>query len=120
MLAEFAGTALLPRFLLRRTTSGGSEETLQAWISYAALLLTHLPLAVIGSIALFVYALIRLTGHQWIKTSFNLGLGILLGLVASARYWTNVLAEKTWIRADNILPDPSVDYRVNFVLSTFC
>ena len=30
-----------------------------------------------------------------------------------------MLAELNWIRADNINPDPSVDYRKNFVLSTF-
>ena len=122
MLAEFAGTALLPFafYFVERICRGGSRRDAAGLaISYAALLLTHLPLAVIGSIALFVYALVRLTRHQWVKTSFYLGLGILLGLVASSRYWTNVLAEQTWIRADNILPDPSVDYRVNFVLSTF-
>ena len=42
----------------------------------------------------------------------------MLGLAASACYWTTLLFELNWIRADNIDPDPSVDYRQNFVLST--
>ncbi|MFS8086535.1 MAG: hypothetical protein ACMG6H_12955, partial [Acidobacteriota bacterium] len=45
-------------------------------------------------------------------------LSVALGLLASASYWTTMLFELRWIRGDNVMPDPSVDYRQNFVLST--
>jgi hypothetical protein len=83
------------------------------------LILTHLPLTVIGSIALMLYALLRIDAQKQSATVAKLGLAALLGLAASACYWVTMVAEIGWIRADNIKPDPSVDYRLNFVFSTF-
>jgi len=48
-----------------------------------------------------------------------LSLSVAIGLAASACYWVTMISELNWIRADNIKPDPSVDYRTNFVLSSF-
>jgi hypothetical protein len=122
MLAEFAGAAVLPfafafteRVCLKRRP--GDIAGLAA--AYAILILTHLPLAVIASIALLVYAVFRLRPERRLATLGCLSLSVLLGLFASASYWTTMVAELRWIRADNVMPDPSVDYRKNFVLSTF-
>lgn len=122
LLAEFAGAAVLPfafAFTVRVCRHGGKKNIAGLAASYALLVLTHLPLAVIGSIALGVYALLCIGKENRIRTLGRLALSAGIGLAASAGYWTTMLAELSWIRADNINPDPSVDYRKNFVLSTF-
>jgi len=122
LLAEFAGAALLPfafAFTLKVCRHGGKKNIAGLAATYALLVLTHLPLAVIGSIALGVYALLCIGKENRARTLGRLALSAGIGLAASAGYWTTMLAELSWIRADNINPDPSVDYRKNFVLSTF-
>jgi hypothetical protein len=122
MLAEFAGTAVVPfAFAFTERVCRGRRPRDMAGLAaaYAILVLTHLPLAVIASIALLVYALFRLNHEKRLATLGCLSLSVLLGLFASASYWMTMVAELRWIRADNVMPDSSVDYRENFVLSTF-
>lgn len=122
LLAEFAGAAVLPfafAFTLRVCRHGGKKNIAGLAASYALLILTHLPLAVIASIALGLYALLSIGKDKRARTFGRLALSAGIGLAASASYWTTLLTELSWIRADNINPDPSVDYRKNFVLSTF-
>lgn len=121
LLAEFAGAAVLPfvfAFAERVCTGRRFRDVAGLAASYAILVCTHVPLTVIGSIALLVYVVFRLEPAKRWNTIAGLSASLILGLVASAGYWTTVLAELKWIRADNIQPDPSVDYRKNFVLST--
>lgn len=121
LLAEFAGAAVLPfvfAFAVRLCRHGGRKNIAGLAAAYALLVLTHLPLAVIGSLALGGYALLSLEKGRRLRALSQLGAAICIGLLASASYWTTMLAELHWIRADNINPDPSVDYRKNFVLST--
>ena len=122
MFAEFAGAAVLPfafAFTEKVCREGRSRDIAGLAVAYALLILTHLPLAIIGSIALFVYAMLRIDSAKRLATVARLCGSVALGLAASACYWTTLLFELSWIRADNINPDPSVDYRQNFVLSTF-
>jgi 6-pyruvoyl-tetrahydropterin synthase related domain len=122
MLAEFAGAAVLPfafAFVARVCRHGGKRNIAGLAASYAVLILTHLPLAVIGSIALCAYALLCIDKKRRLATLRLLTLSAAIGLVASACYWATMISELSWIRADNITPDPSVDYRRNFVLSSF-
>jgi len=122
MFAEFAGAAVLPfafAFTERVCRRRRLRDVAGLAASCALLILTHLPLTIIGSIALLVYALLRLDFAKRWTTLGWLTVSALLGLAASACYWTTVLFELSWIRADNINPDPSTDYRQNFVLSTF-
>ena len=122
MLAEFAGAAILPftfLFTERVCARGRPRDVAALATSYAILVFTHLPLAVIGSIALFVYALFRLRPRKQWKTLIWLAASAGLGLAASACYWATMVAELGWIRADNLKPYPFVDYRNNFLLSTF-
>ena len=121
LLAEFAGSALIPFsffFIERLCQKQRIRDVAGLAISYALLVLTHLPLTVIGSIALLFYAVLRVPKTKRWRTLFMLGGGVILGLAASASYWVSMLAERSLIRADNILPDPSVNYRMNFLFST--
>jgi uncharacterized membrane protein len=122
MLAEFAGAAVLPfafAFTERVCKRRRRRDVAGLAVTYAVLILTHLPLAVIGSIALAVYALLRIDRKNRSATLLCLASSVALGLAASACYWTTMLIELKWIRADNLNPEPSVDYRKNFVLSSF-
>jgi uncharacterized membrane protein (UPF0136 family) len=122
MLAEFAGTVVLAfafAFTERVCRRRRPADVAGLGAAYGLLILTHLPLAVIGSIALLIYSLFRLDSEKRFATLVCLSASMTLGLLASASYWTTMLFELNWIRADTVMPDPSVDYRVNFVLSTF-
>lgn len=121
-LAEFAAAAELPFVFLfaeRVCRHRRRKDIAGLAAAYALLILTHLPLAVIGSIALAFYALLRINRKEFGKAILALSISAGLGLAASASYWVTMLSELKWIRADNINPDPSIDYRRNFVLSSF-
>src|SRR6185503_5450518 len=122
LLAEFAAAAVLPfafAFTERVCRHRRPQDVAGLAAAYALLVLTHLPLTVIGSIALMFYALLRIDRKQMWRTISALSISVAIGLAASACYWTNMLAELKWIRADNVNPEPGLDYRYNFVLSTF-
>src|SRR5688572_11377495 len=114
MLAEWAGSAILPfcfGFVERVCERGKPRDVAGLAIAYGILVFTHLPLAIIGSIALLVYALMR-TGTRGIVPTFaKLALGVALGLIATAIYWVTMVAELRWIAVNDIEPLASVDYR---------
>jgi len=132
-LAEFAaGAALL--FALAFTKRVCDErrwrDVAGLAIAYAALVLSHLPLAVFGSLTLLLYALINLwlgkpeinssaVTATRLKTIGQLVVAVLLGLGASAFYWVTMVSEMKWIVADGPNPDPMLDYSHNFVFSSF-
>jgi uncharacterized membrane protein len=120
MLAEWAGSAVLPfvfAFVDRVCQRGKTRDIAGLAISYALLLFTHLPLAVIGSMALLVYTLVRLNTPRKLLTLAKLSVGVLLGLSLSAVYWVTMLAEKDWIAGDKLDPGSLPGYGNNFVLS---
>src|SRR6266571_1968540 len=122
MLAEFAGAAVLPfafLFVERVCRYRRAKDIAGLAAAYALLVLTHLPLAVIGSLALMFYALLRINRNAIWKTLSALAISVGLGLAASACYWTTMVFELSWIRGDNVNPEPGLDYGHNFVLSTF-
>ena len=122
MLAEFAGASVLPFaffFVERVCRRRRARDIAGLGAAYALLVLTHLPLAVIGSVALMFYALLRIDRNAIWKSLSALTISVGLGLAASACYWTTMVAELNWIRADRVNPEPGLDYSHNFVLSTF-
>jgi hypothetical protein len=122
LLAEYAGCAVLPfafAFVERICQRRRMRDVVGLAVSFALLVLTHLPLTVIGGFALLVYGLLRMEkGERW-ATLWRLALGAALGLLASSFYWVTMLSELTWIKANSLQPDLSVDYRHNFLFSTF-
>ena len=121
-LAEFAaGAALLfsLAFTKRLCDHGRGRDLVGLAASYALLILSHLPLAVFGSLALLVYALLNMPKKRMRSTIPKLTTAVLLGLAASSFYWSTMVAEIKWIVADGVNPDPLLDYRRNFVFSTF-
>ena len=122
-LAEFAaGAALLfsLAFTKRLCDHGRMRDLVGLSASYALLILSHLPLTVFGSLVLLFYALMLIgsrrftssfplpsgrgenaSGSRYLAlTLFKLVTAVLLGLAASAFYWTTMVAEMKWIVAD--------------------
>jgi len=121
-LAEFAAGAALIfslAFTKRLCDDGRGRDLAGLAASYALLILTHLPLAMFGSLALLVYALLNIPKNRARNTIAKLTTAVLLGLAASSFYWTTMVAEMKWIVANGVNPDPMLDYRSNFVFSTF-
>lgn len=122
LLAEWAGSAVLPFVFgfLERVCAEGRQRDIAGFAgAYALLALTHLPLVVIGSIALLIYALFRIEPLHRTKTLVKLSLGTVLGLCASSIYWVTMVSEVGWITINTSQRDASVDYSLNFLLSTF-
>jgi hypothetical protein len=120
LLSEYAASAVLPftfMFVERICRRSKPADIAGLAAAYALLVLTHLPLAVIGSLTLLVYALIRLEKKEWRSTVLRLGLSVVLGLGASVFFWGTMLAELKWIKGGSIAPNPYYDYRLNFVFS---
>ena len=122
MLAEYAGCAVVPFVFAfaERIRSNGNRKTIAGFAaSYALLVLTHLPLAVITSFGLLVYLLVR-PGHQSrLHMLGQMGLAVGLGLAASSIYWVTMVTELGWIGVNESIPASLVDYRKNFLLSSF-
>jgi uncharacterized membrane protein len=121
MLAEWAGSAILPfcfGFVERVCERGKPRDVAGLAIAYGILVFTHLPLAIIGSMALVVYALARVSAPEKIIKLTKLAVGAGLGLAATAIYWVTMVSELRWIAVNDVEPLASVDYRLNFLLST--
>jgi hypothetical protein len=122
LLAEFAGGAALLfafAFVKRVSERGSRHNVVGLSIAYALLLLTHLPLAVMGSIALFVYAVFSVKVENLGSTILRLMVSVLISLGLTAFYWSRMVFELGWIRSDGSHPNPLLDYRLNFLLSSF-
>jgi len=119
LLAEWAGSAVLPfvfGFVDRVCERGRRRDIAGLAATYGLLMFTHLPLAVIGSLALVVYSVVR---AREVRKLAKLAVAGLLGLSVSAIYLVTMVSEIGWIGVNNLQRDASVDYRVNFLLSTF-
>jgi hypothetical protein len=66
-------------------------------IAYAALILTHLPMTLIGSLALAVFAVPLLQKGKIIRQSVKASAAIILGLAASSFYWFRMVSEMSWL-----------------------
>ena len=121
MLAEWAGAAVLPfvfGFVERVCKRGTRRDIGGLAATYGLLILTHLPLAVIGSLALVVYALMRMDGPNKIHKLTKLSMAAILGLSVSSIYWVTMISEKGWIVGDKVAPGESTHHSSHFILST--
>jgi hypothetical protein len=120
LLSEYAACAVLPftfAFTERICRDRKLADVAGLAASFALLVLTHLPLTVLGSISLAIYALLRIERKVFLSTVARLATAIALGLAASSFYWTTMLAELHWIKGNTAEPNPYYDYRLNFLFS---
>ena len=120
LLSEYAACGVLPfvfAFTERTIRRQGTSNIAGLAGSYAFLILTSLPMTVIGSLAVFVYALFLLRRERLWSNLFRLGLGVGVGLLASSFFWTTILWELPWIRGNVGHVTSYYDYRANFLFS---
>jgi hypothetical protein len=120
LLSEYAACSVLPfvfAFVERVIRRKSIYDVVGLGAAYALLILTHLPIAVIGSLALTAYALVRIDRKSLLSTMTRLALGVTLGLAASSFFWTSMLAELSWIKGNSAGLNPYYDYRLNFLFS---
>jgi uncharacterized membrane protein YfhO len=84
-------------------------------ISYGLLILFHLPLALLGSLAVSVYALIRLVQTFNSRSLYQLIAGALSGLALSCSYWLPMFLELKWKNPSGSGQDRWFDYKNNFI-----
>ncbi len=121
LLSEFAACSVLPfafAFVERICRRKSALDVAGLGAAYALLILTHLPLTVIGSLSLLGYALLRLEKKTWLTTVGRLALSVLLGLGASAFFWTTMISELPWIKGGSAEANVYYDYRANFLFSS--
>jgi uncharacterized membrane protein len=123
LYAEFAGIAILPFcffFAARVCRRGGMRDILGLSLSFALLVLTHLPLTVIGAISLFIFSIASLRRKDWGTTVAKLAASVAIGLLASSLYWIKVVSEfdRVKVSADDYSAGV-FGYHSNFLLSYF-
>ena len=119
--AEFVGSAILPfcfAFVARVCKRGKNSDVVGLAIAFAALILTHLPLTVIGSICLGIYALSFFEREKFIPMLGKLVSAAIIALAGSSFFWVKVLQERDLLAKANVYSDPSLDYRLHFLLTS--
>lgn len=101
LLAEFFAMAIVPFCILyvtRVCTRGRLIDVLGLTIAYSLLMLTHLPMTIIVSISMGIYALALLRRPDAVATVAKLGAAVILPVVMTSFYWSRWLPELAWIQ----------------------
>lgn len=118
MFAQYGAANLLPFVFafVERIIRGGSKRNVAGLgLVYGLVILFHVPLAVIGSISVAIYVLIRLFQRFHIIAIYRLVAGVLLAAALSCFYWLPVMRELKWKYPSGIGQGAWSDYRNNFL-----
>lgn len=117
---EFAAMGILPFcFLFTRRVCRSTEvrNVIGLAVSGTALLLSNLPQAAIGSMAIGVYVLLQIDRTRIFKQAVGLGISLLISGMLGAFYIVRLIFESAWFKIAQPNTDPAYDFRSNFVLS---
>ncbi|HEV2827506.1 MAG TPA: 6-pyruvoyl-tetrahydropterin synthase-related protein [Pyrinomonadaceae bacterium] len=118
MYPQYACASVLPfvfAFIERIFARNRWRDVGGLGLSYGLLILFHLPLALLGSLAVSIYALIRLIQSFSRRSLYQLTAGALSGLALSCCYWLPMLLELDWKRPGGSGQDKWFDYKNNFI-----
>ena len=118
MYAQYGAASVLPfafAFTERVIADKRWRDAGGLGISYGLLLLSHPPLALLGSAALGLYALVRLAQSFSRRALSQLTAGAVCGLAVSCCYWLPMLLELKWKHPSGSGQDKWFDYRNNFI-----
>jgi hypothetical protein len=120
LLAEYFASAVLPfvfAFIVRLCRKSRPIDMAGLAMSYALLVLSNLPLAVIGSLSALFFAFLQLDKDRLFKQVAVLAVSVILGLGLSAFFWVGMISELSWIKGNDVSSNVYYDYRVNFLFS---
>lgn len=120
LFGEFAGLAILPfcfLFVQRIVSLGGVGNVVGLSIAYAFLILSHLPLTIVGSVALVLYSIPLMSREGWkFATIGKLATSVIVAAAASAFYWVRLVAELPFVKhSQPQFTDQAYDFRTNFL-----
>ncbi len=100
LFSEFAAAGILPfcfLFLTRVCRRQGWADTILFSISYALLVLTHIPSTIIASPCMAIYVLLILDKSRLTAIATRLGSAFVLALSATAFHLSKLLTERDWV-----------------------
>jgi hypothetical protein len=101
LMAEFFAAAILPfcfLYLTRLCRGGRWLDVLGFATACALMILTHLPMAIIGSIAMALYALVLIKKQTLLPVIGKCLVSAALALAMTAFYWARMLPELDWVK----------------------
>lgn len=117
--AEFAAASIVPfcfLFITRICRNGKLSDVLWLAFFYALLILTHLPMTVIGSLSLAIYSLFSLPRKDVYSTCLKVSGSVSLGLLLSAFYWVRMVSELDFVNhATQQFTSDAYDFHSNFL-----
>lgn len=120
LFAEFATGAILRfcfLFVTRVIRYGGLANTMSLGVACALLIATHLPMTIIGAVALLVCASASLR-KQEVRRLSNLVAAGTLTLVLSSFYWVRMISEMNWVKHSQPEYFSNIwSYKENFLIS---
>jgi 6-pyruvoyl-tetrahydropterin synthase related domain len=120
LLGEFFAAAVLPfcfLFVTRVCRTGTWASVIGLAVSVALLILTHLPMTIIGSVALVIYGLVLMQRPKIVSTLSKLAVSAGLALLLSSFYWARMLPELEWVKHSSAKYfTDTFSYRNNFLL----
>ncbi len=125
MLSQFAGATLFALLLgvterlAREAVSRRRVLGLQTLFAvlFAALIFTHVPLAMMAVLTIPLYAALRFDRSVRLRRLIDLGIAGALGIFLSGFYWVNLVSELPLLKGATIQPGQRFDYRANFAFS---
>lgn len=118
LYAQYTCASVLPfvfAFTERIIANGRWRDAGGLGLSYGIVVLSNLPLAVLASVAVGVYALVRLAQAFSRRALYQLIAGTLSGLAFSSFYLMPMLIELKWKRPSGAGLDKWFDYKNNFI-----
>jgi hypothetical protein len=101
LYAEFAAAGILPfcfLFATRLARKGRFIDVVLFSVSYSLLLLTHIPLTIIGSTGLAIYIFLLIDRKRFKKTLAGFLFAFALSLSATAFHWLRAVTEVGWVK----------------------
>jgi hypothetical protein len=121
LLAEFFSTAFIPfcfLFVTRICQKSKTFDVIGLAFFYALLILTHLPLTIITSISLTIYALFFLNKKNLLNTLPKLLISVFGSLILTSFYWIKLVTEMNWVKHSSPKYFSDIwNYKSNFLMS---
>lgn len=100
LFAEFAAAGVLPfcfLFLTRICRRQRWTDAVLFGISFALLILTHIPSTIIASPCMAIYVVLLLDRSRFVKVAVRLGSAFILTMLVTAFHLSKLLAEQNWV-----------------------